>query len=272
MADLLDVMDALEQIAITAVFPQGTSLPSVSGHPVDVGQGWPLAVDIDAAMKANRALVSIFAVPGATAVVEQFLNDPEETVAAPVHGLSAVSTNAGFSLTGAPAVGEYVTVVVDKLGPVTYDAVANDTASIVATALAAQIAGASALGGAVALPNYHALIVRIGAPGTVARILHRQKQQFRLSVWAPSPSQRAAVSKPLDVVLKQNLRLVLPDGSQSIVRYENTMLDDKYENAGTYRRDLVFSVEYATTEVFPAYEITAVSFTTTGDNQSAFAA
>lgn len=68
MADISDVMDALEAIALRATFPNGTApgQHSILTPPkvVAVGQGWPLAGDLDKKVaKGVYTLVSIYAVP-----------------------------------------------------------------------------------------------------------------------------------------------------------------------------------------------------------------
>ncbi|KTS09729.1 hypothetical protein SB2_11780 [Methylobacterium radiotolerans] len=253
-------MDALEQIALQAVFPNGTSQPSVLPlKPPQVAQGWPLARDIDKAMSAGRSIVSIFAVPSSSSDAGQPFITPVEVYTPPVHGLTATLAGSSITLAGTPTVGEYVTAVVGFTG-YTYLTQAGDTAASAAAGLAgaleAAFPGTVASGATVQVATNEIVEARIGAPATMAARIHRQRIQFRICVWSPNPADRAALSRVIDVALKRNVTIRLSDGTQAIVVFQGTNLDDKYENEGTYRRDLIFNVTYDTLDTFPAYEVT----------------
>ena len=67
MSDIADVMDALQAISTEACFPNGTAQPTITGRVVAIGQGFPIAKDIDDAIANGVTLVSIYAIPGTTA-------------------------------------------------------------------------------------------------------------------------------------------------------------------------------------------------------------
>lgn len=262
MADLSDVMDSLEQIALQAVFPNGTNQPSVlPAKPPQVAQGWPLARDIDKAMAAGRSIVSIFAIPSSSSDAGQPFITTDAVYVAPVHGLTAAVSGSSVTLSGAPGVGEYVSAVIGGQG-YTYLAQPGDSAASAATGLASELQaafpGTVAAGATVQIATNQDLEVQIGAPATMASRIHRQRLQFRICVWAPNPADRAALAKPIDVALKRNVTIRLEDGTQAIVVFQGTNLDDKYENEGTYRRDLIFNVTFDTLDTYTAYEVTVV--------------
>jgi hypothetical protein len=255
-------MDALEQIALQAVFPNGTNQPSVlPTKPPQVAQGWPLARDIDKAMAAGRSIVSIFAIPSSSSDAGQPFNTTDAVYVAPVHGLTATISGSGVTLSGTPTAGEYVSAVIGGTG-YTYLSQPGDTASIAASglvsALQAAFPGTAAAGATVQIATNQDLEVRIGAPATMATRIHRQRLQFRICVWAPSPADRAAVARVIDVALKRNVTIRLPDQTLAIVVFQGTNLDDNYENEGTYRRDLIFNVTFDTPDTYTAYEVTVV--------------
>lgn len=66
MADLTEVADALVQIVAAAVYPNGTTQPSVSGSDVIVYQGWPDPDTLDHDLAASKSHVSIWPRPGDT--------------------------------------------------------------------------------------------------------------------------------------------------------------------------------------------------------------
>ena len=257
-------------MAFAACYPGGLTAPSVTTRVIDIGQGWPLATDIDAAIVAGTTLVSIIPIPGTTGnVVTPFDWNPG-VVVAPVHGMTAAATPSGFILTGQPGVGEYATAIVD--GVVTsVAAVSGDTASSIAAELAAAIPGASASSGTVTISTFHSLVVRIGAPATMGQISHRQRQNFQVTVWAPSPSDRTAVARPIDTALKASNTFLLPDTSTAILLATGTNIDDKRQETSGFHRALIYSVEWDNLYEFPAWEITSVNVSLPADNGTATA-
>lgn len=272
MADLSDVLDAVSGLAVMAAYPGGTGFPSITGKQVTVGSGWPKPADLDLAFKRDPpvSLVTVFSPPMSTANSQQVFEPPQIVVPA-VFGLAPpVIAAAGppwvVTLSGAPVPGEYVTAVIDHANHYTYTAIAGDTAAAVATKLAALIAasypGTAAAGGVISIiGSTAALVMRQGAQVTMGRLIHRQKQNIRVSIWAPNPADRTILSKAIDVILKQNLRITFADTSQAIMVYESTMLDDNSQNTGAYRRDVIMAVEYGTMETFPSYIITSATMT-----------
>lgn len=261
MADLADVMDALEQIAFQGAYPNGTSSPSVTTRPIDIAQGWPQANDVDRAMAAGRTLVSIFAVPSTTSDVPQPFNMEMAIVNQPDPGTGATVLDGALTLTGSPGAKETITAVVDGR-PYGFAADGGESASTVAAALLAEIVGdypgSTVSGSTVTVAGSHSLEVRIGAKAQVADRIHRQRMQFRIVIWSPTPADRAAAARNIDVALKRNLLIEMPDGTSALVTFQGTNLDDKYENASAYRRDLLFNVMWDTVDILDAYEITFV--------------
>jgi hypothetical protein len=266
-------MDAIASIATAAVYLNGDPATTITGKAIAIGQGWPLAEDLDAAMAAGASIVTIFAVPGATAQSEQLFEQPVVLVPA-VHGMSVSTDDKTVMVTGTPGVGEYLTLVIDAGFAYSHAAVSGDTNVTMAAALAAAILvnypGTAASNGVITIPGSHKVVARIGAPATMGLLTHRQRQQFRVSVWAPNPADRTTIAKAIDVAAKSNLRIILADSSQAILRYESTLLSDQAENKAIYRRDLVYSIEYGTLETYQAWEITSFTMTISPNAQASF--
>jgi len=261
LADIADVLDALEQIARTACYPNGTSLPSVSGKPIDVAQGWVLSEDLDAGLPQGMTFVTVYAVPSSTAKLPVPLSGSSDgVVVAPVHGMSAVVSDLSFTLSGVPTLGEYATVIVGAYA-YSYPAAAGDTVQIVAAALAAQIPGAAVSGSTVSLRSGPSITVRIGAPATMGRTIDRERQNVILGVWAPNPSDRTVVAAALRVAVAQNLTIVLPDTSEALLIAQGMNQTDKNQLELAWRRDLTVQVTFDTLETYPAYEVTSVDVT-----------
>src|ERR1700730_8184867 len=157
MADLSDVRDTLAALATAACYPNGTSAPSITTRPITVGGGWPLPLDVDAAMAANQSIVSVYAVPGAAAKEAQ-LYEPPQAVTSPIFGMAAaVAAPATATITGNPGANEYLTFIVDGHKAYSAKAGSADTNITMAAALAALIivdyAGTTGVAGVVSIPG-----------------------------------------------------------------------------------------------------------------------
>ena len=264
MADIADVMDALETLSREAVFPNGDDKPSViSPRTVQVGQGWPLARDLDKAANTNQTLVSVYAVPSSTSDVAQPFNTTDVVTVPPNLGTTVTSDEGSFTLSGTPNPDEYVSVETAPGLVFSASATSASTASSVAADLAAKLSavypGVTQVGGKVVLdPPTPSLIMKQGGPATVARRTHRQRTQFRICVWSPNPADRSKVARTVDVALKTKSQITLADWSQGLVVYMGTNLDDKFENEGLYRRDLIYNVTYDTVETYQGFVVTNV--------------
>ena len=273
MADLGDITAALLGIASTAVYPSGNAGPSVTGTPVRLFEGWPLADQLDLDMAGNMkvagggvtpngvgpiASVSVFPMQGAGAQVFQVLNEPYTIVPA-VYGLVPTVSNKTITVTGTPGTGEFMTIIADHRH--VYSRGGSTVSAIISAIAADALADYPSL-------TYNAssitfttndLQVRLGAPGTVGQVTHRQKHCIIVSVWAPTPAIRNQLAAAVDVVMKQNLRITLPDTSTAVVRYDRAIQSDNFETTTVYRRDLYYDVEYATLETWTAYVVTSVT-------------
>ena len=264
MADISDVTAAIVQIAGAALYPPGQVLPnSICGFPVKIFEGWPMPAQLDADMIAGTGCVSVFPVPGTSSDAGQIMDFSPGIIVPAVHGMTVAVTNNAFLITGNPGLGEYTTVIVNSNLSWSYVSVAGDTAASVMTALAAlilaQVGGVTTGASGVTIPIAASLIVRIGAQATAGKILHRQKQQIRTSIWAPTPAARTAIAKVVDVALKQKNVVTLPDTSGLILTYFGTNIDDIPEKANIFRRDILMNAQWDTLNTYPVYEITTVS-------------
>lgn len=282
MADLSDVTAYLAAQTAVACYPNGTSQPSVANMDVHVFEGWPIAAQLDLDMQGLQnnpngaptprpngpcADVSIFPMPGVTAEPYQ-VEDHTYVIVPPSYGMSAyfdgVST---VTVEGQPNVGEYLTIIADRQN--VFSASGANTAAILASLLQ-QASGpypsASATGNTITIPGTHAFVVRIGGIGTLGKVTHRQKHGIMITVWAPDPPSRTALSAAIDNFLKRTIVATLSDQSQAKFVYSRTLVTDEQQTATVYRRDLIFDVEYATVFQFPGYVVTSVIVNLQGGN------
>jgi hypothetical protein len=256
MADLSDVLVQLQTLAVQAVYPTGTGNPSVAGVLIQVLPGWPIPQSLDRDLAAGSVQVSIFPADGERNTTRypkdwQPFNIPASTITATIAGQTVV-------IAGAVTAGVPTNVCIEANGlAYVYAVQAADTPTSIATALAVLIPGASSSGGTVSLPNAARITAaRVGVTGTSSREIRRQQRMFTLTVWAPTPALRDAVSQPIDALLAGLSFIVMPDTYAARLIYHGTRMVDGQEKANLYRRDLTYSVEYATTETVGATQIT----------------
>jgi hypothetical protein len=99
-----------------------------------------------------------------------------------------------------------------------------------------------------------------GTSGSAVQELRRQTRLFRIGVWAGAYARRDAVAAAIDAGLAAVSRLALVDGSVAVMTYDSSLQDDDQQQAGIYRRDLVYALNYATTRVMA---LTAIAATVT---------
>jgi hypothetical protein len=97
-----------------------------------------------------------------------------------------------------------------------------------------------------------------GSEGVAIRELRRQTKVLQVTIWGSSQNKRDLTSKSVDVALSILDRITLPDGTYGIVRYVNSIQDDLLQKQGIYRRDLMYSVNYAITQTLDEYVIKEV--------------
>ena len=75
----------------------------------------------------------------------------------------------------------------------------------------------------------------------------RQVQQFRIVCWCPNPLICDKTAIAIDLKLASQPFLELADGTKGRLVYVGGAVFDQSQDAALYRRDLIYSVEYATT-------------------------
>lgn len=276
MADISDVTAYIASTAATAVYPNGTSQPSVANLDVQIYEGWPIPeqLDLDLAGQmipstggapvtrptGKRAHVSIYPPPSSSRPVYQIL-DETYTIAQPVLGLTVTVSGNQITITGTPNAGEFVTLVVDRQH--VYSEGGATAAAILSALLTdAQVnyPSTTLVGSTLTLPYGYELDVRQGGVGTQGKVIHRECQSVWVTVWAPDHASRTALAKAIDVAIKSTIVTTLAvDNSQVKVVCRETRLSDDHENVSIYRRDLIYDCEYATVLTFPATTITSVA-------------
>ena len=88
--------------------------------------------------------------------------------------------------------------------------------------------------------------------GSAVLELRRQTRVFQINVWAGAFARRDAAAAVIDAGLAAVSRLAM-----AVMTYETSLQVDDQQQAGIYRRDLFYALNYATTQVMALVAITA---------------
>jgi hypothetical protein len=256
MADLSDVLTVLAATAAAALYPNGFGQPSAVGVACKVYPGWPNAQQLDADLRAATPVchVSIYVTPAERNTTRYSPNDWKPVATATP---TLTLTQAGQTVTVAgtiPTAGNPHNLTVLANGaPYVYRVLTTDTLTTIAAALAAliavDIAGTTSSGAVITLPTSVRLqAARVGVTGTALRELRRQERVVQIVVWASTEGSRSAIASTVDSSLAALAFVAMPDGSGARVRYQKSSISDAQQKDCLFRRDLMYTVEYATTQ------------------------
>lgn len=265
MADLVDVENELVQLIASTIYPNGTSQASVTGVPTTIYVGWPTASNLDADLAA-------LAIGGGKMHVTVFPLDAErnttryprawQQVQAPAVTLTLTQAGQQVTVGGTVSTPQNVVLMVGYK-PYVYAVQATDTLASIAASVAALISGATAAGAVITVPNSLLITAaRVGAAGTNIMEVRRQERVFQITVWADTPAHRDAAAQAIDVALAQMEFITLADQTAARLIYRGSFVDDMVQKANLYRRDLRYSVEFATTVTETDTQITQTQLNT----------
>ena len=248
MADQSDVERVLVGMIGAALYPQGTQAPSVVGSVVRVYRGWPTPASLDQDLAAGAVNVTVFPELAGQVNTTRWL---ETIVPTAVRDPTLTATVSGIAVTigGSPGVGQVVGLRVDNIA-VVHRIEAGDTSEQVAAVLGAYLRATrivNVTGATVSIPGASSVVARVVADQDALAQTRRQRQNFRISCWCPDPSTRDAIGGAIDSALSSRTFVGLPDGLSGRLRFVSSIVVDRAQEAALYRRDLIYSVDYATT-------------------------
>lgn len=269
MSDISDVLDVLVAQCTSYVYPNGTANPSVCGSTVRVYPGWPTSSSLDQDLQAGNVNVSIFP-SGPERNTTRYTTRSHVMSIAPA---TLILSAAGSIVTVGGAIPvpfspHNMAVLIERKAFI-YPIQASDTLTSIATGLASLIAAkypdTTSSGPVITLPvGVRAQVARVGTTGVTAIEWERQTQRIQITVWAPEPVPRNLVGAAIKAGFSKIAFVTMPDGFGARVKSNGNVLSDQLEKAKTYRRDLFYDVEYATT----AEETTATVVTVQVDYQT----
>ena len=278
MADLSDVEAALVSLIAGYVFPNPGYLPgsSVASRAVAVPvptiavpspvsglvsvrlyRGWPESAALDADLRASVAHISVFSEQGVTRNVSRYSSDPVQ-ISVTVPTITATLSGYNVTLAGAITAGNVVGVMDSMPGQsyhVGYVVLAGDSLATVATKVALLITGASAVGAVITLPPSPDLAASTEALQQAMTVTRQQQQGIRVSIWAATPQARDAICSLVDNGLagmrnaNGYLTRFFAVGAfeTAHLAYRASYTNDLSARDRIWRRDLCYTIEYATT-------------------------
>lgn len=251
MADQSDVEQSLAAVIAGLLYPSGNeaaagSGASTVGPPARVFRGWPDNAALARDLAAGIVNVSVSA-DAANQVVTTRYPDDWQLPAPVAPTLSGLVSGDTVVFTGDANPGQIAGLLVDGLAAV-HRTVAGDTPVTVAEAIAAALISRDAMasGASVLVLGARSMIVRVVADQPSVRETRRQRVVFRIVCWCPDPISRDTLATAIDAALSDITFLPLSDGLAGRLRAVASVPTDRAQAAALYRRDLLYSVEYAT--------------------------
>ncbi len=244
MADLAQVLSTITQNLVTPIYPNGTSSPSIVNTQVTIEEGWPIRTQLDLDLENGFVHVSVYPTNNERVVTKFQRNYESLTLTAPTIALSVDGNT--VTISGTVATPQAVMLIVNGQG-YGYGIQDTDTLDAIASNTAALIQGASATGTVITIAGAYDIIARVATPYTASQEIARMDRVFMISCWCPNPTIRAILESAIDIYMKQNYRIVLPDGYFAQVFYQGMKWTDMLEQSLIYRSDLSYIVQYPTT-------------------------
>ena len=98
----------------------------------------------------------------------------------------------------------------------------------------------------ITVPGAASVIARVACDHEATFESRRQEKDLRIACWCPAPTVRDAV-RPLSTARSTRWDFChYPTRPKARIVYRNTASYDQAQNALLYRRDLIYTVEYAT--------------------------
>lgn len=110
-------------------------------------------------------------------------------------------------------------------------------------------------GSSITFATTRPIVARTGAVGTSQTRPRWQCQGVRITAWTPTPAIRDAICSQLDAILSNTSWLALPDNQKARLEWRNSYSDDVPQRDALWKRDLIYTAQFATTITVPAYPL-----------------
>jgi hypothetical protein len=246
MADLSDVENGFVGFISNILYPSGPTQPSAVGATCRCYRGWPNNTTLNSDLSANIINVTVVSDNDSGRTTTRYQRRFDTVPTTP--GVQAAATSHTVTVGGTPNAGDTIGILVDGAA-FSYRVQAGDTPSLVASNLGAAIQAKRAVlvsNCTVSVPGSSSVIVRCVADSLATWEDRRQEKDIRVIAWCPSPESRDEVCGIVDGAFAASPFLQLADSTSARLQYKGTSVLDQAQSAMLFRRDLVFTVEYAT--------------------------
>lgn len=262
MASADEVTRFLAKRVADVLYPGGAKLPGIVNAAVKIYAGWPERGALQTDLEAGGVHVSVWPL-SAERRVNCALGRPYKMLARGKPTLQLRVTGSAISVSG---IASALTNVQIRLNgkKFFFHFRTGTTAEQVVSSLQLHLPHAFSMMGRVIITVVNHLSITVTTAGTAVRELRRQIKDFQITVWAPTPPLRNAIGTAIDAALSERCHIDLGDGVPAQMFYARQFDSDAAENWHVYRRDLIFSVNYATTQTISAPEVTETAVTVNG--------
>lgn len=263
MASVDEVTGYLAKRAANVIYPGGSRLPGMVNTSVKVYPGWPVPGTLQQDIEAGHVHVSVWPLPS-----ERRISTPlGRPCRLKEKGAPTLQITVNGSMIGVSGHVSASTIVKVSLDDSEYDFQfhAGKTAEDVVSALSQKLPRSFVIINSICVLMTGSIRVSINTAGTAVRELRRQIKEFQITVWAPTPALRNRVGSLLDVWLSEMSHIDLNDGAPAQIFFARQYDSDTAENWHVYRRDLICSVNYATTQNIAAPVVTDITLTLNGN-------
>jgi hypothetical protein len=246
MADISDVEQALAEAVSAILYPAGSSQSSIIGALCRVYRGWPNSATLNTDLNAGAVNVTIGVDNDSGRTTTRYL--PEWTAASAQPGTVVSAESQTLTIAGHPAAGDVVGAMIDGVA-LAYRVQTGDSPDLIAANLGQLIRSirtANLQGNTVTVPGAMSVIARVACDREASFESRRQEKDLRIACWCPTPTLRDAVAAAIDGAISHKGFLSLPDATEARIVYRNTASYDQAQNALLYRRDIIYTAEYAT--------------------------
>lgn len=252
MTDVSQVSLALAYHCAGTIYPGGLAGESLTGRRTVVRRGWLLPNDMFSAQSVNGGVdyVTVSAAMEGFRPLAEPLGWPwrDGQVIAPTVGVACEGCTATVTVPASGTVCGVVGLSWRRGGvqPVVaaYAVSAGETAETVAAGLAAGLGAGAVAEGAVVTVASGDVTGQVAGYGQSVRILRRQSQKLRISIWTSSAAARDVLGSALDTALAGISWISTLDGGEAKLGFDGAGDVDTLQVQGVYRRDLVFRVDF----------------------------
>jgi len=266
MASTDDVVRYLARRISDVIYPGGCRLPGIVNASVKIYPGWPVPEALQHDIDNGGVHISVWPLP-TERKINTALGRPGQTIS---KGKPTLQFRVNGSLINVDGIASAPVNVRVSLDDRTYffHFQTGTTAEKVIEKLSSELPGTFTVLSKLCVLVVNQISVYATTTGTAVRELRRQLKDFQVTVWAPTPELRGRIGTAIDTALSAKCHIDLKDGAPAQLLYARQFDSDRSENWHVYRRDLVFSVNYATTQTITAPGVINTVVTLNGQQQT----